>query len=119
MSRRRGHRARADRAVRERRPLRDEISGGASMAHPLLSWALPTAAYLSAALILASSAPFGSLGLPPRHTVVLPLAVEPAALPAVVAEAVAQEPVQGSAEAPPPAPEVVEPQDVALAEWGP
>ena len=93
------------------------------MAHPLLSWALPTAAYLSAALILASSAPFGSLGLPPRHTVVLPLAVEPAALPAVVAEAVAQEPVQepvqGSAEAPPPAPEVVEPQDVALAEWGP
>ena len=97
------------------------------MAHPLLSWALPTTAYLSAALILASSAPFGSLGLPPRHPVVLPLAEEPGLPTDVPAETVArefvQEPVQETAHvpggAPPAAPEAAEPQTIALAEWEP
>ena len=95
------------------------------MAHPLFSWALPTAAYLSAALILASSAPFVSLGLPPRQAVVVPPAVEPA--PEILAEAaietVAQAPVEGPLQVPTETqasvPEATEPQEAALAEWAP
>ncbi|GJE71110.1 DUF2778 domain-containing protein [Methylorubrum podarium] len=109
------------------------------MAHPLFSWALPSAAYVSAALILASSAPFGSLGLPPRQAVVTPFAAEPvpdapvnhALVTDTPSEAMAETAAQGSVEgsleasvqeptqAPAAAPEAAEPQDVALAEWGP
>lgn len=95
------------------------------MAHPLFSWALPTAAYLSAALILASSAPFVSLGLPPRQAVVVPPAAEPVpeALAEAAVETVAQAPVEEPLQVPTAtqasAPEAAESQDVALAEWAP
>ncbi|CAO4140158.1 Tlde1 domain-containing protein [Methylorubrum thiocyanatum] len=91
------------------------------MAHPLLSWALPATAYLSAALILASSAPFGPAGLPPRQAAVTPFATEPVQEPDFEAglEA-APEAVAGIAErSPEPAPEPVEPTTAALAAWTP
>ncbi|ACB79304.1 conserved hypothetical protein [Methylorubrum populi BJ001] len=91
------------------------------MAHPLLSWALPATAYLSAALILASSAPFGPAGLPPRQAAVTPFAIEPVqeadfeagskAAPEAVAEIAER--------APEPAPEPGEPTTAALAAWAP
>ncbi|MBB2962760.1 tlde1 domain-containing protein [Methylobacterium sp. R2-1] len=88
------------------------------MAHPLFSWALPTAAYLSAALILASSAPFGSFGLPPRQAVVAPIAAEP--VPDVPVKAVAET----AAPAPVTAPQAAEPPAElplveVLTEWTP
>ena len=91
------------------------------MAHPLLSWALPATAYLSAALILASSAPFGPAGLPPRQADVTPVAAEP------VPEADLKADLEASLEAAPeavaeiaePAPEPDEPSATTLAEWAP
>lgn len=99
------------------------------MAHPLLSWALPAAAYLSAALILASSAPFGPAGLPPRQAAVTPVAIEPvqeanlgADLGPDLEAAPEADPaaVAGIAErTPEPAPEPGEPTTAALAAWTP
>jgi hypothetical protein len=91
------------------------------MAHPLLSWALPATAYLSAALILASSAPFGPAGLPPRQAAVTPVAVEPVQEPDFEAglEAAPEAVAEIAERAPEPAPEPGEPTTAALAAWTP
>ncbi|MFJ7439161.1 DUF2778 domain-containing protein [Methylorubrum thiocyanatum] len=91
------------------------------MAHPLLSWALPAAAYLSAALILASSAPFGPAGLPPRQAAVTPVAVEPVREADLEAglEAAPEAVAEIAERAPEPAPEPGEPTTAALAAWTP
>lgn len=91
------------------------------MAHPLLSWALPATAYLSAALILASSAPFGPAGLPPRQAAVTPFATEPVQEPDFEAglEAAPEAVAEIAERAPEPAPEPGEPTTAALAAWTP
>ncbi|EHP92231.1 hypothetical protein MetexDRAFT_2902, partial [Methylorubrum extorquens DSM 13060] len=87
------------------------------MAHPLLSWALPSAAYLSAALILASSAPFGRIDLPPLQTVAVPIAADP--VPDTPVETVASIPDQAPEAAPDAAEPPAEAMAESLAEWMP
>ncbi|MCP1547112.1 MULTISPECIES: DUF2778 domain-containing protein [Methylorubrum] len=95
------------------------------MAHPLLSWALPSTAYLSAALILASSAPFGPVDLPPLQGAAMPFADDPVpgAPEVTVAEIVDQAPeaAPSAAEAPAEAltEPLAEPLAETLAEWMP
>ncbi|MDF9789772.1 hypothetical protein M2440_000473 [Methylorubrum extorquens] len=87
------------------------------MAHPLLSWALPSAAYLSAALILASSAPFGRIDLPPLQTVAVPVAADPVPdAPEETVAAIAEKAPEAAPDAAaPPAEALTE----SLAEWMP
>ena len=87
------------------------------MAHPLLSWALPSAAYLSAALILASSAPFGRIDLPPLQTVAVPVAANP--VPDAPVETVAAIPEKAPEAAPDDAEPPAEALTESLAEWMP
>lgn len=83
------------------------------MAHPFVSWALPAAAFLGTAVILASSAPFGPIEMPYRPIAAIPAMVEPAP------EAIADTAIQAAAIATDPRPDAVEASAEPLTEWAP
>ncbi len=79
------------------------------MAHPLLSWALPAAAFLGTAVILASSAPFGPFACFDRQGAALSATAEP--VPDSVADTTGGSPVL--------TPDAEPETEAALAEWTP